>query len=570
VALKVAQVLLEMLKGYEVRHVFGLPGETTLPWYDAWRGFGGIEHVLTRDERSSAFMADGYAKVAGKPGICESPSVGSTHIVPGIAESLKGANPVIAFTSDIPLHMETRNMLTGLNQSALFAGITKATFTLTHPDEAAHIVRRAFRIATTGKPGPVHVRVPMDILGREVESPNLAVQPDFAVSPGHRPVAALSAIDKAIKALEKAQKPVIVCGQGVLSSQAWGPLSALAERYGAPVGTTINGKGAFDETHPLSLGVIGARGGTRFSNGRVLSADCIFFIGCSTDSAGTDGWRIPVPGSGQVILHLDVSGEELGNNYPEALPLMGDARATLEVMLDRGRPIDSGISAARAEKNRREREAFMVSLAGCLEREGAPVSPMRFVGALQETLPDRALVVADPGISAVYASAFLKLKGPGRKWIVNFAVGALGYGMPAGIGASYAHDGPVVVLTGDGSFGFTAGELETLKRSGRDVKVVLFNNECFGWIRATSRFSGGGGRFATDFSGTDYPAVARGFGLEACRVDDSRALVPSLRDMFSRKGPFFMELPVLPEDEEVPPVPEWAEEAARLGMDCPY
>ena len=568
--MKVAQVLLEMLKGYEVRHVFGLPGETTLPWYDTWRDFGGIEHVLTRDERSSAFMADAYAKVACRPGICESPSVGSTHIVPGIVESLKGANPVIAFTSDIPLHMETRNMLTGLNQSALFAGITKATFTLTHPDEVAHIVRRAFRIATTGKPGPVHIRVPMDILAKDAESPNLAVQADFACSPGHRPIAALGAIDKALAALEKAKNPVIICGQGVLSSQAWVPLAALAERYGAPVGTTINGKGSFDETHPLSLGVIGARGGTRFSNGRILSADCIFFIGCSTDSAGTDGWKIPVPGSGQVLLHLDVSGEELGNNYPEALPLLGDAKATLEVMLDRGRPVDRDTASSRAEANRKAREAFMALLVPCFSREGAPVHPMRFVRDLQEALPENALVVADPGISAVYASAFLKLKGAGRKWICNFAVGALGYGMPAGIGASYAHDGPVVVLTGDGSFGFTAGELETLKRSGRDVKVVLFNNECFGWIRATSRFSGGGGRFATDFSATDYPAVARGFGLPACRVENAATLGPVLKDIFSTKGPFFMEMPVLPEDEQVPPVPEWAEEAARLGMDCPY
>ena len=568
--MKVAQVLLEMLKGYEVRHVFGLPGETTLPWYDTWQGFGGVEHVLTRDERSSAFMADAYAKVAGKPGVCESPSVGSTHIIPGMAESLKGANPVIAFTSDIPLHMESRNMLTGLNQTALFSGITKATFTLTHPDEVPHVIRRAFRIATTGKPGPVHVRVPADILGREAVDPNLAVQEEFVRLPGPRTVADLKAVDRALGILEKAQKPVIVCGQGALASRAWGPLAALAERYGIPVGTTINGKGAFDETHPLSLGVTGARGGTRYSNGRVLEADCIFFIGCSTDSAGTDGWKIPMPGSGQALIHLDIAGEELGNNYPDALPLMGDAKATLEAMLDRGRPFDPGLAASRADENRFAREAFMAGLAPCLSKEGVPVHPMRFVGELQKALPENALVVADPGISAVYASAFLKLKGPGRKWICNFAVGALGYGMPAGIGASYAHDGPVVVLTGDGSFGFTAGELETLRRSGRDVKVVLFNNECFGWIRATSRFSGGSGRFATDFSCTDYPAVARGFGVEALRVEESSALAPALEGMFQSRGPVFMELPVMPEDEQVPPVPEWAEAAARLGMDCPY
>ena len=204
IELNASRALLEMLKLYDTEHVFGLPGETTLPLYKEWLDYPEIRHVMARDERSAAFMADGYARFSYKPGICEVPSVGSTHVLPGVAEAYKSCLPMIIVTTDVPLHMEKRNMLTGLDQTSMFSGITKEKFTLTDPSQMPHMVRRAFRVATTGKPGPVHLRLPYDVLQEETEATDLYAQKDFKVYPGHRPVAETDKIVEALKLLGEA------------------------------------------------------------------------------------------------------------------------------------------------------------------------------------------------------------------------------------------------------------------------------------------------------------------------------------------------------------------------------
>ncbi|MBM3292351.1 thiamine pyrophosphate-binding protein, partial [Candidatus Bathyarchaeota archaeon] len=327
-----AKTLLEMFKGYNVEYIFGLPGETTLPLYKEWVSTPEIKHVMMRDERSAAFAADAYSRFAFTPGICESPSVGSTHIIPGIAEAFKAGIPMIALTSDIPLHFEKRNMLTGINQTSLLESITKESITITDAKEIPNIIRRSFRICTTGKPGPVHIRFPSDKQKEEIIDPDLNIQKDFRKYPGHRSVAELTKISEALKILGSAERPVLICGQGVLMSQAWDEVISFAELFGLPVGTTINGKGSFPETHPLSIGVVGARGGTSFSNKLVNEADVLLYIGCSTDSAGTDSWKIPPPDTKARIIHLDISEAEVGNNYQTEVFLIGDAKATLRVI----------------------------------------------------------------------------------------------------------------------------------------------------------------------------------------------------------------------------------------------
>ncbi len=222
-------------------------------------------------------------------------------MIPGVAEAFKASIPMVVIASDIPLHYERRNTLTGLDQSALFRGITKESITVTEASDLPSIVRRAFRVATTGKPGPVHIRFPSDKQGEEIGEPPLWVQSDFKAYPGHRGVAELAKISEALKVLGSALRPVIVCGQGVLLSQAWGEVQVLAELFGVPVGTTINAKGAFPEAHPLSIGVTGARGGSTYGNKVISEADVIFYVGSSTDSTATDGWKIPP---------LDTNGED--------------------------------------------------------------------------------------------------------------------------------------------------------------------------------------------------------------------------------------------------------------------
>lgn len=564
-----SRVLLEMLKNYDVEHVFGLPGETTLPLYKEWLDYPEIKHVMARDERSSAFMADGYARFTNKPGVCEAPSVGSTHILPGVAEAYKASLPVVFMTSDIPLHLETRNMLTGLDQTSMFSGITKETYTITNSDQIPHTIRRAFRVATTGKPGPVHIRLPYDILQGETVNPNLYAQKDFVKYPGHRPVAETAKIVEALKLLGEAENPVIIAGQGVLYSQAWDELVSVAEMFAAPVGTTINAKGVMPEIHPLSLGVIGARGGTTLSNKVVCEADLIFFVGSSTDSAGTDKWTVPGVDTAAKIIQLDISEHEAGNNYDVDVILIGDAKATLGWMLEL-----ANVNPQKMEKLPRikalvkAKEEHSAYVAGLMSSNEKPIHPVRFIKELQDALPEKRCLVMDVGTSAIYTSTFYKVPSAGRSMAYNFAMGSLGYALPTSVGASVAKpEHSIATLVGDGSFGLAAAELETISRMGHNNNVIVVNNSSFGWIRAEWKLSYGDEYvdFATNFNEVDYPKIADGFGLKANRISSPGEL-SSLKELFHSDEPSFTELVLQPEDMLVPPVPTWIRKAEKKGV----
>jgi len=564
-----SRVLLEMLKNYDVEHVFGLPGETTLPLYKEWLDYPEIKHVMARDERSSAFMADGYARFTNKPGVCEAPSVGSTHILPGVAEAYKASLPVVFMTSDIPLHLETRNMLTGLDQTSMFSGITKETYTITNPDQIPHTIRRAFRVATTGKPGPVHIRLPYDILQGETVNPDLYAQSDFTKYPGHRPVAETAKIVEALKLLGEAENPVIIVGQGALYSQAWNELISIAEMFAAPVGTTINAKGVMPEMHSLSLGVIGARGGTTLSNRIVCEADLIFFVGSSTDSAGTDKWTVPRVDTDAKIIQLDISEHEAGNNYDVDVILIGDAKATLGWMLELAnispRVMEKLPRIQALVKAKEEHSAYVEGLMSSNEK---PIHPVRFIKELQDALPDRRCLVMDVGTSAIYTSTFYKVPSAGRSMAYNFAMGSLGYALPTSVGASVARpDHSIATLVGDGSFGLAAAELETISRIGLNNNVIVVNNSSFGWIRAEWKLSYGDEYvdFATNFNEVDYPKIAEGFGLNANRISSPGEL-SSLKELFHSDEPSFTELVLQPEDMLVPPVPTWIRKAVKKGV----
>ena len=564
-----ARALLEMLKNYDTEYVFGLPGETTLPWYKEWLDFPEIKHVMARDERSSAFMADGYARFSFKPGLCEAPSVGSTHVLPGVAEAYKGSLPMIFFTSDIPLHLETNNMLTALDQTSMFKGITKESITVTNPAQIPHTIRRAFRVATTGKPGPVHIRLPYDVLQGEVVNPMLYAQKDFTGYPGHRPVAETPKIIEALKLLGEAESPVIVCGQGALYSQAWDEIITISELFAAPVGTTINGKGAMPESHPLSIGVIGARGGTTLSNRVLCEADLVFFVGSSTDSAGTDKWTVPPRDTKAKIIQLDISEQEAGNNYPVDVILIGDVKATLEWMLELAdnSPREM-MKLPRIQKLIEEKKKHDEYVSGMAESNEIPIHPVRFIKELDKALPDDRCLVMDVGTSAIYTSTFYKVPEAGRSMAYNFAMGSLGYALPTSIGASVARpDSCIAGLVGDGSFGLAAAELETIARIGLNNNIIVMSNSSFGWIRAEWRLSYGQEYvdFATNFKEVDYLKIAEGFGLNAQRISKPEEL-SKLKDVFDSDEPSFTELVLQPEDQLVPPVPTWIKKAKKQGV----
>lgn len=562
--MKANMAILEMLRAYGVTDVFGLPGETTLTLYEAWKDYPDIKYHLTRDERNSVFMADGYARATGRVGVCEGPSVGATHMVPGVVEAFQSCVPLIVMTTDIELKTGPKNMLTGFDQTALFKSITKDSLTVTKAEEIPGLFRRAFRAATTGRPGPVHIRVPMDTLCGDVPEEELWAQPRFGTFPGCRCCAAAEDVEAAAALLASAKRPVMICGQGVVHSGAENEAAALSAAQDMPLASTINAKGCTDDLSPLSMGVVGARGGLEWNNAMVSDADVILFAATSTDSANTDGWKIPSPRSGQRFIQIDVAERELGNNY-DALPLFGDVRETLRALsaalAGKDRPDRSGWAArCSADKAKQERKLESVIAAG-----GDALRPLSLIRAVERLTPDDAFFAVDPGSPAIYSSCFLRLGRPGRRTAYNFSMGALGYAIPASMGArcGAGETAPVIALVGDGSFGFCGAELETAARLGLKIIYILFNNQSFGWIRGTQHVHSKAEipqwftQF-TDFAKVDYVRFAESLGIRGIRVESLSEFENAYRDCLTADGPCFIDVPMPREDEQLPPVPGWA------------
>ncbi len=558
-----AQIILEMLKLYGVQHVFGLPGETTLDLYDAWFQYPEIKHILNRDEKNSAFMAEAYAKVSGRPGVLETPSPGVTHSAPGIAEAFAGSIPLIFFTSDVNVNDDKRCMLTGMDQSDFYSSICKESFILDRPQEIPFLMRRAFRVATSGRPGPVHLRMMWSCLSDTAEVGDLYAQPECGLYPSYRSVADPAGLEKALEALVRAKTPLIVCGQGALSSGAEAAVAQLANALGIPVGTTTTGKGTMAEKGPFAIGVVGARGGTAFTNSFIENADTIFYIGSNTDSTGTDAWKIPPKDNDKTILHLDVAPENLGNIYQTDISLCGDAKASLEYMLKVIADNKIERKAEITDYSQARQEALQQLLDTPIPEVNQGIFPPRFMKSLNSLLSAEGIITTEAGMGSIFATPLYQMKQAGRRYLSNYSLGALGYAIPAALGAAYAdEEAPVVALTGDGSFGFCCGELETIARADKNITIVLYRNDTFGWIRGETVLVGDSQPFCTEFSKTaDYLKVAEAFGLHCQRLERHEDIEPVLRAALENEGPAFIEMPVVSQDIIAPFVPKWVRSA---------
>ncbi|AWR96058.1 thiamine pyrophosphate-binding protein [Acidianus brierleyi] len=549
-----ANILLEMLERYNVKYVFGLPGETSLALYEEWEKYNEkIRHVLVRDERNSVYMADAYAKIAFQPGIVEGPSVGSTYMLPGIAEAYKSATPLIIITTDTPLGSEYKNVLTSIDQSGIFQKITKSTYTVYSISDLPLIIRKAFRISTSGRPGPVNIRIPSNVLEDNVKDPEIYSQNEFSKYPAIRIVDDEEKIKEISEMLMKAEKPVIICGQGVLYSQAWNEVTELAELLDIPVGSTITGKGCISELHPLSIGVVGGRGGSSFSNSVVNDADLIFLLGSNTDSANTNYWTIP--SKNKVIVHIDISFEDLGNVY-KSINVVGDIKAILRKIIANTKKIQR--TAWRNEVNAR-REKFLNHIKELKEKDSNYINIPKLIDEMDKLIKDD-ILIADPGIGAISTAAFYKTKYSGRRIIFNYGMGGLGYSIPASVGAYLASRKHIIVLTGDGSFNFSVGELETIKRYNINVTIILFNNSSYGWIRAEMMLYHNSKYFDTDFSPIDYSKISEGFGLKSYIIEKNADIAPVLTESF-KNTPSLVDIRSITEDRLLLPVEHWINKA---------
>jgi acetolactate synthase I/II/III large subunit len=556
-----AEAAVRMLDLYGVRHLFGLCGDTSLPLYDAlYRLDHQVTHVLTRDERSAAYMADGYARVSGRPGVCEGPSGGgATYLLPGLVEANESSSPVLGITSDVPVLSRGRYPLTELDQEALYRPLTKWNTVCDRAEQIPQAFRAAFRYMTTGRPGAAHIGLPYDVLKQPVAAAEIWTQAGHERYPAWRTGADPAAVQAAAAAIQRARRPIFICGGGVIAAGATDVLEAVATLLDAPVCTTVSGKGSIAETHPLSVGVVGLNGGVVATRAVVEQADLVVFVGCRAGSTTTE--RGALPGRHVPIVHIDVDPTAVSANYQTAHALVGDARLVLEALHDQ---LQSRLGQLRPEGRdgaamaTRARQAKFAAFDALAATDAQPIRPERVLAELNRLLPRDAVVVADPGTPCPYVSAYYQMRDAGRHFITNRAHGALGYSLSAAVGAWFA--GPqrkCVSIMGDGSFGFSVGELETVTRCKVPLLMLVFSNATFGWIKASQKASYGGRYFSVDFSRTDHARVATAYGVRSWSVTDPADLGRVLREALEHDGPALVDIVVQPLEDAAAPVLQW-------------
>ena len=570
-----AQLLVQTLRDHGVEHIFGLPGDTGMAFYDALYHEPGITHVMTRDERSASFMADVYARVSNRLGVTEGPSGGgATYILPGVAEAHGSAVPLLCLTSDTPIAQQHRNVLTELDQVALFRPVTGWSERVPVADAMGDAARRAIRMALAGRPGATHLSLPADVLAGEVQNDVERGAGDRLSDrlPMSRPRADRDEVARAAEMIVAASRPVIVAGGGVLASGAWNVLTELAEGCGIPVATSINGKGAIAETSPVSVGIVGGNGARAYANSWVTDADLVVFIGTRTDSTTTEHWTVPSREQPPLTIHLDVAEREIGNTYPNGAVLLGDARATLEDLRDALHAEALRLlerSRDRLARLDAQRTQYFDQVDAAARSTTWPMKPQRVVREMREVLDDEVVIVADPGTPTPYLGAQYPLRRPGRTTVIPRAHGGLGYALPGVVGAAHAAgERRVVGMMGDGSFGMAVGELETIARLGLPVVLIQTANQTFGWIKELQHLYHGERYYSVDFHGVSYADIARGFGLDGVDVEGPDAFAPALREALASGRPTFINVQTEPKMTETPPVTSG--EAAVAGREVSH
>lgn len=562
-----ADILVEMLIGYGVEVIFGVPGDTNVPLYEALQEREGrIRHVMARDERSAGYMADAYSRFTSKPGVFECPSgAGAMYSLPPVAESNSSSVPVILLTIDIPLPGEGRGVLTELDCARLFDPITKMSVQVKAAEKLPEIIRRAFRVACSGKPGAVHLQIPEDMLLAEVDPSRISlhVEKECMEFPAYPTLPAPGVLDELMTLLTSSKRPLIVSGGGVNRSCAGAQVTELAERLNIPVCTTMTGQGTMPDDHRLAVGVIGDNGFHPHANWSLEHADFVLFVGSKMGSVVTIGWTFPKVPLNKRVAQIDIDPEIMANNYENVLSVPGDAKLVLRQLIQL---VPETAAAARTEPWVTElnnfRADFWRNAESLLTSERTPLRPERVVRSFNEAFDaygKPALIYSDAGTPTPHMTRFLKLKDPRTRIAIPRAFGGLGSALPATVGAWFADkERRPIGMFGDGSFGMTVGELETLVRLQVPAILLLFNNGTFGWIKGLHRLKGHNHCFGVDFMPPRGQAIAEAFGVKAWTAKNLKELDFALAEAFAyENGPCLIDIHVESIADRVPPVYSW-------------
>ena len=557
--MKGAEAFTHMLDKHNVEYIFGLCGDTSLPFYDALKTTKhSMKHILTRDERSAGYMADAYARLTQKPGVCEGPSGGgATYILPGLIEANDSSVPILAFNSDVATTSRGKYPLTELDQKGLMQPLTKWNDIIDNPKSIPHLVRTAFRRMTTGKPGATHLAFPIDAQRQVCEYNDLWADSAFQQYPAIRYAGDPADITRAADVINDAKFPVIVVGGGVIISVATQELREFAEKTGCVVATSISGQGAIRDDHPQALGVVGSNGGVIPTREVIKQADVIIYMGCRLGSVTTEVYKYPALGDAKII-HIDADADVLGTNYPSDVSIISDAKLALQSLIEAVDTDTKGRKQNAEQAVKKAKEAKFGTFMNLVHANDGILRPENIIFELQRTLPNDAIVVADPGTPCPYLSGYYNWGMEGRHFISNRAHGALGFSLPAAIGAQFAcPNNKVIAMMGDGSFCFNAGEMETMVRYNLPIVMICINNGVFGWIKAGQKTQFDERYFSVDFNTTNHAEVAQAFGVKAFKVESIGDLPTALQMAAKHDGPTMVDIACQPLQDANAPVSEW-------------
>ncbi|MEM1989405.1 MAG: biosynthetic-type acetolactate synthase large subunit [Candidatus Bathyarchaeia archaeon] len=543
-----AKALIEALKREKVEVIFGIPGGAILPVYDALYD-SDIKHILMRHEQCAAHAADGYARASGRVGVCMSTSgPGATNLVTGIATAYMDSSPIVAITGQVPRAFIGKDAFQETDIIGITTPITKCNFQVREASEIPKIVKTAFYIASTGRRGPVLIDLPRDVQTEEAE-----MSFDYKVElRGYKPIYDPHPlqVEKAANLLIQAERPVIVAGGGVIASDASPELLALSELLIAPVATTLMGKGAIPENHPLSIGMLGMHG-TVAANYLVQEADVLLAVGTRFSDRSTGNIKTFCP-NGKII-HVDIDASEIGKNIKPYVPIVADAKRALKAIYDR-----------IVEKfNRKERSTWFNRIQELkrmheelIKSDNERIRPPALMAEIRNILPNDAIITTEVGQNQMWAALYLKVYKP-RKFISSGGLGTMGFGFPAAIGAKVAcPDVPVVDIAGDGSFLMTEQDLASSIAWKIPIIVVILNNLVLGMVAQWQRLFYGRRYFAVELKGIpDFVKLAEAYGAQGFRVQSIDEFRRAFKEALNSDVTTVIDVPISPEENVLPMVP---------------
>jgi acetolactate synthase-1/2/3 large subunit len=538
-----AQILCESLVKEGVEVIFGFPGGSVLPLYDVLPQYPQIRHILVRHEQGAAHAADGYARVTGKVGVCLATSgPGACNLVTGIANAHLDSSPVVAITGQVARPFIGKDAFQEIDITGITVPITKHNYLVLRADDMATVVKEAFHIARSGRPGPVLLDIPRDVFIEEATFH----YPEKVDLRGYKPTVHGHAaqIKKAAKLIGESKRPVILAGRGVIISGAYDELRELAEKAQIPVITTLLGISCFPEDHVLSLGMLGMHG-MACANMAVDAADLLIAIGMRFDDRATGKVSGFAPHA--QVIHIDVDPAEIGKNVRVTVPIVGEVKNVLRA-LNKQLDAQTHVDWVRQVEEWHHEHPLVVS------HESEKLLPQYVVNKISEVTKGDATIVTGVGQNQMWAAQHFCYHKP-NSLISSGGLGTMGFELPAAIGAKVGRpDETVWAIAGDGGFQMTIQELGTAVQDRIAVKIAILNNGYLGMVRQWQALFYERRYVATPLSGPDFVKIAEAYGLPGVRVTENSQVVPAIRKAMKHQGPFLIDFIVEPEENVYPMV----------------